>query len=238
MPLHDHFHPPLSVRRPWEGFHSAWATAIAFHLNNGVLPAEYYAMPLVETAGRVEVDVATLREDGIVEPRSGAATAPWSPPSPTQTLELDRNGADVFEVQIQRQFGGPQLRAALELVSPSNKDRPASRRAFASKCVGYLNRGVSLIVVDIVTERSANLHAEILHALQKNGEPPWESPTKLYVVAYRPHETAEWLRIELWQETLTLGMDLPTVPLWLEPDLCVRLPLEESYRVTAQSLRM
>ena len=52
MPLHDHFRPPWSVQRPWEGFHSAWATAIAFHLNNsGVLPPEYFAFPLLQVAG-------------------------------------------------------------------------------------------------------------------------------------------------------------------------------------------
>jgi hypothetical protein len=30
------------------------------------------------------------------------------------------------------------LVAAVELVSPSNKDRPASREAFATKCAAYL----------------------------------------------------------------------------------------------------
>ena len=33
MPLLDHFHPPLSVRRPWESFHTTWAAALADHLN-------------------------------------------------------------------------------------------------------------------------------------------------------------------------------------------------------------
>jgi hypothetical protein len=33
MPLHDHFTGPLSVTRPWEGFHSAWATMIALEVS-------------------------------------------------------------------------------------------------------------------------------------------------------------------------------------------------------------
>ena len=33
MPLLDHFHPPLSVERPWEGMHSTWASTIATQLN-------------------------------------------------------------------------------------------------------------------------------------------------------------------------------------------------------------
>ncbi len=146
MPLHDHFHPPWSIQRPWEGFHSAWATAMAFHLNSGLLPADYFAMPSLEVSGRVEV---------------------------------------AFEVQVLQNFGGPQLRAAIELVSPSNKDRPSARQAFAAKCAGYLRRGVSVIAIDIVTERLANLHADILKAFDRSQVQTWESSTHLYAIAYR-----------------------------------------------------
>ena len=36
---------------------------------------------------------------------------------------------------------GPKLVAAIELVSPGNKDRPAERRAFAIKCASHLAQG-------------------------------------------------------------------------------------------------
>src|SRR4051812_49259799 len=195
MPLRDHFHPPWSVQRPWEGFHGAWATAIAFHLNNGVLPGDYFAMPLVQVGGRAA-------------------------------------GTDSFEVRVLRNLGGPQLRAAIELVSPANKDRPGSRRVFAAKCAGYLRRGVSVMVIDIVTERLANLHAEILNALDRAEEPVWESPSHLSAVSYRGVLEADPPRLEVWPEVLTVGSNLPVLPLWLELDLSVPLPLEESYAVT------
>ena len=153
MPLHDHFHPPWSVLRPWEGFHGAWATSIAFHLNSGLLPGEYFAMPLLQVGGRVEVDVGTFQESESSGLPSEAGTAVWAPPRPILTVPLDALDADSYEVQVFRNLGGPQLRAAIELVSPSNKDRPGSRKAFAGKCAGYLRRGVSVIVIDIVTER-------------------------------------------------------------------------------------
>jgi hypothetical protein len=237
LPLHDHFHPPWSIRRPWKGFHVAWAAAIAFHLNSGVLPAEYFAMPLLEVAGRVEVDIATSQESERPD-AAAVGTSVWAPPQPTITLSLEAAATDAFEVQVLRNFGGPQLRAAIELVSPANKDRPASRHTFAAKCAGYLRRGVSVIVVDVVTERTANLHAEILRALDSNGTPPWESPTHLYAVAYRSVRTAEQTRLEAWPEVLTLGAALPELPMWLEPDLSVPLRLEESYAITCGSLRM
>jgi hypothetical protein len=237
MPLHDHFHPPWSVQRPWEGFHSAWAASIAFGLNGGVLPSDYFAMPLVHVAGRVEVDVGTFHGSGREAASGGPAAISWAPPLPTLTMPLATAETDVFEVQVLRNFGGPQLRAAIELLSPANKDREGARRAFAGKCAGYLRRGVSVIIVDVVTERLANMHAEVLDALEKIEEPVWSSPTQLYAVAYRSI-LDEAPRLDAWHQELQLEAALPELPLWLEPDLCVPLRLDESYRATCDSLRM
>jgi hypothetical protein len=219
MPLHDHFHPPWSVRRPWEGFHGAWATAIAFHLNSGVLPGDYFAMPLVQVGGRVEVDVGTFHEPEEAGASGETGAAAWAPPRPTLTIPLEAAGTDAFEVQVLRNLGGPQLRAAIALA-------------------GHLRRGVSVILIDIVTERLANLHAEILHALDRAEESAWESPTHLYAVSYRGVLEADPPRLEAWPEVLAVGSPLPVLPLWLEIDLGVPLPLEESYAVTRGSLRM
>ena len=49
--------------------------------------------------------------------------------------------------------GDPRLTAAIELVSPRNKDRVQARQAFAVKCVGYLQQDSSVVVVDTVTTR-------------------------------------------------------------------------------------
>lgn len=238
MPLHDHFRPPWSVNRPWEGFHGAWAAAIAFHLNSGLLPPDYFAMPLLEVTGRVEVDVGTFQEAQEARASGEAPAALWAPPQPVLSVPLEVGAGDSFEVQVLRNFGGPHLRAAIELVSPSNKDRASARRAFAAKCAGYLRRLVSVIVIDIVTERLANLHVEIMQALERPEEPFWESPTHLYAIAYRSFLAAGKPRLEVWPEALPLGHPLPELPLWLEPDLSLPLRLEESYVVTCASLRM
>ena len=235
MPLHDHFHPPWSVQRPWEGFHSAWATSIAFHLNSGVLPEEYFAMPLLQVGGRVEVDVGAFEGGG----PGGLATTVWAPPKATLSFDLEVAEVDAFEVRVHRNLGGPQLRAAIELVSPANKDRPASRHVFAAKCAGYLRGGVSVIVVDAVTERAADLHAEILRALDRiEAGPSWSSATRLFAASYRAVLGADPPRLEAWPEALAIGAPLPTLPLWLEADLSVPLSLEEGYAATCASLRM
>src|SRR5438067_12973660 len=83
MPLLDHFNPPLNRTHPWRSFHGAWAAAMARLLNQGVLPPGYYAVPLVDRDGPVEIDVAALREQGATVPAGGAA-APQArgPPGP------------------------------------------------------------------------------------------------------------------------------------------------------------
>jgi hypothetical protein len=63
-------------------------------------------------------------------------------------------------------------------------------------------------------------------------------PSKLYAVAYRPTQSADVQRLEVWPEALTIGTTLPTMPLWLSDELCLPLALEESYRATCAALRI
>src|SRR6516165_9662434 len=166
MPLLDHFHPPLHGPRRWEGFHHAWATGIAQQLNRDVLPAGYFAEPEISVGPELEVDVATLEH---VSPNGGhkrMVTAAWAPARPKIAVPVDFAHLDAFEIRVYQDLGGAELRAAIELVSPANKDRKGSRRTFAAKCAGYLQHGIGVIVVDIVTTRSANLHAELFDVLE------------------------------------------------------------------------
>jgi hypothetical protein len=239
MPLLDHFHAPLHGSRRWEGFHHAWAVTLADLLNNSVLPSDYHAEPEISIGPTLEVDVATvkLRPD---EKRPGqVATMPWSPPRPKMAMKVDFRGLDIIEVRVYEDIGGLELRAAVELVSPRNKDRPSSRRTFAAKCAGYLKHGIGVVIVDIVTARSANLHRELVDTLgTKSRRVEWQSATGLYAVAYRAVTLRRSPRVEIWPETLTVGKVLPTMPLWLALDLCVPLQLEQGYLDACRSLRI
>ena len=140
---------------------------------------------------------------------------------------------------VYQDLGGAELRAAIELVSPANKDRAGSRRTFAAKCAGYLKHGIGVMIVDVVTARSANLHKELFAVLEvKDRRRVWQSPTGLYATAYRPVTARKNPRVEVWPEVLRLGSALPDMPLWLSTDLCVPVRLEDSYAVTCQSLRI
>jgi hypothetical protein len=146
---------------------------------------------------------------------------------------------DTCEVRVYQDLGGAELRGAIELVSPANKDRPGSRRTFAAKCAGYLQHGIGVVIVDIVTARSANLHAELFDILEVASKPAaWQSATGLYAVAYRPVTARKQPRVEVWPKVLTLGQPLLTLPLWLALDLCVPVDLEASYLAACESLRI
>jgi hypothetical protein len=239
MPLLDHFHPPLHGPRRWEGFLYAWATIIAQQLNQGILPDDYFAEPEISIGPELEIDVATLELTG--PERAGAANAMvvYSPPRPPITVKVDFARLDSFEVRVYQDLGGAELRAAIELVSPANKDRAGSRRTFAAKCAGYLKHGIGVVVIDIVTARTANLHEELFGTLGvKSRRTAWRSSTDLYAVAYRAVTIRKSPRVEAGPEPLALGEPLPDMPLWLSLDLCVPVRLEESYLATCRSLRI
>jgi hypothetical protein len=236
MPLRDHFHLPLRGLCTWESFHSGWANEIVRQLNK-TLPPAYVARPNVKLGVDVEADVGTLEQSG-QEPNpegGGVATAVWAPPKPTLSVAVDFYRLDVYEVQVHRE-GGLEMVAAIELVSPRNKDRQTARRHFAAKCAAYLQAGVSVIVVDVVTGRRENLYAALLEQLGlARGD---DGLGDLYAVACRPVPPDEPGRLEAWVVPLAMGSLLPTLPLWLEADLPVPLALERSYEATFVELRV
>ena len=230
MPLRDHFRPPLSIHRHWHAFHHAWATCLCFDLNHQ-LPEGYFAEPNVQFG--IEIDVATFDDTGgkCLAPPKGSA---WTPPEPLLTVPLTL-ATDLVEVLIYNTEAGPILAGAIELVSPANKDRPESRDAFATKCATYVQGGVGLAMVDIVTHRKANLHADFLARL---GQRAPHMDSELYAAAYRPIERDEQTKLDIWQEPLEIGKTLPTMPLWLRGGHCFQINLEETYERTCQEIRV
>ncbi len=226
MPLLDHFRPPLSERRHWHSFHNSWATYISSQLN-ALLPEGYFAEANVQYG--VEIDVAAFEEPGANTPSNS-----WTPPAPLASVPLELSGA-VVEVGIFSRSGGPQLAGAVELVSPANKDRAAHRDALVSKCATYLHAGVGVVLVDVVTERSADFHRELLLRLGV-AEPGMGAA--LFGSAYRPVERDGATALDIWHEPLAVGQPLPTLPLWLRGGLCLPVELEATYTRTCVEQRV
>ena len=95
----------------------------------------------------------------------GVATAVSAPPRPTLTLVTDLPAPTAYEVRVFDLETGNRLVAAVEIVSPANKDRPEHRRAFVAKCAALLQEQVSVTIVDLVTTRHFNLYGELLELI-------------------------------------------------------------------------
>jgi hypothetical protein len=243
MPLLDHFHPPLRLQFPWESIHAGWTTRLADALNEQWLPPEYIAAETRHWGPTVEIDVATY------EQLSGAPTAPpngpatgtlparvWTPPAPLRTMPAVF--PPTFEVRVFEGQGGFKLVAAIELVSPGNKDRPEVRRAFAAKCASYLSQGIGLVVLDIVTERRANLHNETMRLMEAAPEMDLPPDMPLYAAAYRPVRRQDRDEIDLWTAPCAVGQPLPVMPLRLTRDLFVPVDFETTYQETCRRRRL
>jgi Protein of unknown function (DUF4058) len=245
MPLRDHFHPPLADRRTWEAVHTSWPMMIVVDLSRR-LPAGYVAEPGVHQGSSIGVDVATYEDEALLSGTSHdeggggteVATAVWAPPMPTLTFATDWPAQDAYEVRVYDARSGFRLVAAVEIVSPANKDRPETRRAFVAKCAALLEERVCVGIIDLVSNRAANLYHELLELM---GEPDLAAPVEpiaMYAATNRAtNKDANWL-IESWMQPLSIGRPLPTLPLWLADDLAVPLNLEASYEETSRVLRL
>jgi hypothetical protein len=119
---------------------------------------------------------------------------PWVQPRPTLAVATDLPAQDVYEVRVYDEKRHCRLVAAVEIVSPANKDRPEHRRAFVAKCAGLLRERVSVVIVDVVTTSTHNLYGELLDLIgQSDPSLSPESPP-LYTAACRlTKRENEWL---------------------------------------------
>ena len=234
MPLRDHFHPPLDDHHSWDSLHGAWPTIMVMNLKRK-LPKGYVAVPRVHLVG-AEVDVGSFEKDdvGIASAGSelndgGAATAVWSPPKPTFDVIAELPDQDEYEVQVYDTRHRRRLVASVEIISPSNVDRPDNRRAFVGKCASLLRQRVSVAIVDLVTIRHANLYSELLEFVDQSDRSSTTNPPATYAAACRWTQNKKPRRFQSWTHPLSIGAPLPTLPLWLTDDLAVPLELESTY---------
>lgn len=233
MPVLDHFHPPLSNERFYSSFPHTWSASIARYLNRYLLPDGFFAVPNLQFGARVEMDVATF-DEGRSTGSAGDMAVHVAPPP---TVVAPFSFPDTVEVRIFSQEGGPV--AAIELVSPSNKDRIDHRLAFTAKMANYLHQGIALAVVDIVTKRKFHLHNEWADRFSVAGARLADSDEKpLYANAYRPVQRDDRAELEMWLHSLCLGDPLPTLPLYVRADLAMQVPLEETYLEACEDQRI
>jgi hypothetical protein len=243
MPLRDHFRAPLNLRHAWDELHGQWPAMMVVQLA-GQLSPQYIVAPHVHLGGAVEIDVGTYEPAATQygkehrNENGETATAAWTATEPTLRVETDLPDVDEYEVRVYDVSRDRRLVAAVELVSPSNKDRPETRRAFVAKCAALLQHRVSVAIVDLVTTRDFNLYAELLAFLESRDSSLASPPSNIYAVASRGRMPRQRWLLEGWHRRLSIGEPLPPLPLWLADDLAVTLDLESTYEETCRVLRI
>lgn len=243
MPLRDHFRPPVSKRSSWEGFHGGWPMTIVQQLVKQ-LPENYTAEPRAHLGATCEVEVGTFEEvpptpaSSVSDGNGGVATATWAPPQPTLTVETDLLDQDEYEVRIYDQDRARLLVAAIELVSPANKDRPENRRIFVRKCAALLQQDVCVSIVDVVTTRNFNLYVDLLAEFDCEDPRFQPDPSAIYAVTCRGQIVNSRMHLQTWAIPLIVGNSLPTLPVWLSQETAVSLELDFSYEETCRAIRI
>ena len=233
MPLHE-----WADRPGWEGMHHLWITELLRWVKPR-LPAGYRAYigsaPLLAVGaprGRPDVHVHRWPEDSLVE---GGGKEPPAPGLPGDGFEPDVEIAVATldpgtALLIERQG---RLVAAVELVSPRNKDRPTAREAYLARYLGYLLESVNLLLVDVHRLPLGFSFADRIAEELSMECDPLSVP---FAVSYRVGEPAATggRYLAMWRRSLNQGDSLPEIPLSLDIHSRVVVDLERTYSAAAE----
>ncbi|HJZ94051.1 MAG TPA: DUF4058 family protein, partial [Gemmataceae bacterium] len=204
MPLHD-----WSDLAGWEGVHDIWIVEL-LRCVKPQLPAGYRAhigsSPTLGIGTSEKPDVSVRHwPDGNGPNGPASSVRRTEPDVEVATLTLDPDKA-LYVTTAGR------LVAAVELVSPRNKDRPASRAAYLARYLHYLNDGVHLVLADVHPRPAGFSFADALSAELNLAQAPLPTPTG---VAYRVGEPAPSCGrfLAVWRRPFAMGQRLPEIPL-------------------------
>lgn len=229
MPVHDWTRVDDGT---YHAFHTGWLQHLAEALNEGVLPADYYALP-EQVVARRQTDVLTLHATPahVGGPPPGTAVAEVAPsvrlrlrPSPTSARRPAPRRTRRLTI---RHATGHRVVAVVEIVSPGNKDRRASVDELAGKVVQLIENGVQVLLIDLFPPGKYDPHG-IHGAIWSRYDPvrytpPAEEPFTLASYRWDGGEP------EVFLEPVGLGKALVDMPLFLNADRYVNAPLEASY---------
>jgi hypothetical protein len=125
-----------------------------------------------------------------------------------------------------RHASGDRAVAMVEIVSPGNKASRHALRSFVDESVELLDAGIHLLIVDLFPPNSRNpqgIHAAIWSEIA-NDDFQLPPDQRLTLAAYSAGELKR-----AFIEPVAAGGTFPHMPLFLEPERYVPVPLEETY---------
>lgn len=241
MQLPDLFKVLRRQERTWERFYAQWPCTTVLQLSES-LPQDFIAEPRVRLGNFTRSNHAEVEElnpkPWWLRSRAPALAKVSALTLPTLTFESNVADLDQFEVLVFDVHEEKRLVAAIEFVSPGNKDRAEHRQAFVAKCLTLLQQGICVSMVDIVTNRRFNLYAEMLAQLGQT-DPNLSAPqANIYSVTCRTRPPGQSHLFDSWAYRLAVGEPLPKLPIWLTEDQMLNFDLEASYEATCRALRI
>jgi hypothetical protein len=241
MPVHDWTRVNAGI---FHDFHFSWIAAMKRTLNGGLLPTGYYALA-EQIAGGREPDVLALEDarshptDGNGSQRGpegqvGGRMLATAPPKVrfTAEAEMERYALKRRRIAI-RHSSDDRVVSLVEIVSPGNKDRLAAVREFAEKATHFLDGGIHLLILDVFPPSRHDpqgIHQAIWSRITSTDfQLPREDPLTLVSYSAGPIKRA-------YIEPVAVGKPLPDMPLFLEPEIYVPLPLESTYQAAFADL--
>jgi hypothetical protein len=238
MPVHDWTRVDAGI---FHGFHFGWLSHLNESLNGGLLPEGFYSLP-EQHAGRTIPDILTLHASApsvapmpFLSTEGGTAVAE-APPRIRHHESLEPAGKGLRRTLAIRHVSGHRLVALFELVSPANKDRQQSVDFFVDKAVEALNASVNVSVVDLFPPSPFDprgMAGAIRERLMEFDAAPCELP------AAEPLTLASFVAgpaVEIYYDNLAPGAVLPEMPLFLNRERYVNLPLEATYQAADQGM--
>lgn len=230
MPLHD-----WTDHRSWDSLRQLWINELLYWVQDR-LPEGYRAylgsvpgLTIVPEPGRPDLGVRDWHSPS-------EEASPGSSEAVVEGLQPDFQAFALlhpephFAVQVFRQG---QLVAAIELVSPRNKDRLSSREFYRNRYLGYLWSGVHLMLVDVHRRPVGFSFVEAV-ASELQCRVPVDLPPHAvsWNVGGPTPEGGQFL--DGWFRLLAVGEPLPSVPLALTAQKSLSIDLEQTYAEAAR----
>ncbi len=230
MPLHD-----WTGERGWDSVHPIWLTYLVEWIQPR-LPEGYKAL----LGGVPALTVASGKGRSIISAgQRGAGPPPEEVATDTAVIEPDLEASVSIrldpQLAVHIDFHG-QLIAAVEIVSPRNRDRGDAKETYSNRYLGYLRLGVHLMLVDVLPRPKGFSFSDAITSSLGLDLPPLPPP---FAAAYRVGEVVPvgddmGTIVGLWRRPLQVGQPLPTLPLPLSVHRSVEIDLEETYRRAAK----
>jgi hypothetical protein len=229
MPIHDWTRVSAGT---FHDFHLAWIAELRKALNSGLLPAGYYALA-EQLAGPFGPDVLALEtQDGVdVGPSADAQGTTTVAVAPPRVRLIARIEMEEYVLKrrtlVIRHSSNDRIVALVEILSPGNKASRHAMRSFVDKATEALYRGYHLLIVDLFPPGRRDpqgIHGALWSEIAD--ETYVHDPTKpLTLAAYSAGQIKT-----AYVEPVAVGDALKDMPLFVEPEEYVNVPLEATYQ--------